>query len=67
MQNSEHQQTNIIRAFAVTAPLPQGGCLLLDDMVDSKWTLTIAAALLRRAGATFVRPIALADFSNESN
>lgn len=67
MQNSEHQQTNIIRAFSVTAPLPQGGCLLLDDRVDSKWTLTIAAALLRRAGATFVRPIALADSSNESN
>ncbi|MGN1360546.1 MAG: DEAD/DEAH box helicase [Kiritimatiellia bacterium] len=67
MQNSERQQTNIIRAFSVAAPLPTGGCLLLDDMVDSKWTLTVAAALLRRAGADFVRPIALADSSNESN
>jgi hypothetical protein len=32
-------------------------------MVDSKWTLTIAAAMLRDAGVTAVVPFALADSS----
>jgi hypothetical protein len=32
-------------------------------MVDSKWTLTIAAAMLRKAGVTAVVPFALADSS----
>jgi ATP-dependent DNA helicase RecQ len=34
--------------------------LLVDDRVDSGWTLTIAARELRRAGASEVLPFALA-------
>ncbi|WP_150307594.1 RecQ family ATP-dependent DNA helicase [Planctomonas psychrotolerans] len=34
--------------------------LLVDDLVDSRWTLTVAARALRRAGATRVLPFALA-------
>jgi ATP-dependent DNA helicase RecQ len=35
-------------------------CLLVDDMIDSGWTFTVASALLRQAGCTKVYPIALA-------
>ncbi|WP_077489323.1 RecQ family ATP-dependent DNA helicase [Sinomonas mesophila] len=34
--------------------------LLVDDLVDSRWTLTVAGRLLRRAGAGAVLPLALA-------
>jgi ATP-dependent DNA helicase RecQ len=34
--------------------------LLVDDLVDSGWTLTVTARLLRQAGATAVLPLALA-------
>ena len=34
--------------------------ILVDDWTDSGWTLTVAAALLRRAGAAQVRPFVLA-------
>jgi ATP-dependent DNA helicase RecQ len=40
--------------------LPDGPVLLVDDRVDSGWTLTIAARELRRAGAPAVLPFALA-------
>jgi len=34
--------------------------LLVDDMVDSRWTLTVAAWLLRSHGCGAVWPLALA-------
>ena len=34
--------------------------VLVDDCTDSGWTLAVAAALLRRAGAAVVRPLVLA-------
>jgi ATP-dependent DNA helicase RecQ len=34
--------------------------LLVDDVVDSGWTLTVLAALLRQAGSGPVLPLALA-------
>jgi ATP-dependent DNA helicase RecQ len=37
-----------------------GPVLLVDDLVDSRWTLTVAGRLLRRAGADAVLPFALA-------
>jgi len=37
-----------------------GPLLLVDDLVDSGWTMTIATGLLRRAGAPGVLPLALA-------
>ncbi|HWC81425.1 MAG TPA: RecQ family ATP-dependent DNA helicase [Pseudonocardiaceae bacterium] len=37
-----------------------GPVLLVDDRVDSGWTMTLAAALLRDAGAPAVLPFALA-------
>ncbi|MHA6618456.1 RecQ family ATP-dependent DNA helicase [Pseudonocardia sp. DLS-67] len=40
--------------------LPDGPVLLVDDVIDSGWTATVAARLLRRAGASAVLPFALA-------
>lgn len=37
-----------------------GPVLLVDDLVDSRWTLTVAAVALRGAGAEAVLPFALA-------
>ncbi|MET9397235.1 RecQ family ATP-dependent DNA helicase [Kitasatospora sp. NPDC002965] len=37
-----------------------GPVLLVDDLVDSGWTVTVAARLLRRAGAGAVLPLVLA-------
>jgi ATP-dependent DNA helicase RecQ len=37
-----------------------GPVLLVDDMIDSGWTATVVARLLRRAGASAVLPFALA-------
>ena len=37
-----------------------GPVLLVDDLVDSRWTMTVAARALRRAGADAVLPFALA-------
>ena len=34
--------------------------LLIDDRIDTGWTMTLAAALIRHAGAPAVLPLALA-------
>ena len=39
--------------------LPAGPVLLVDDYAASGWTLTVAAALLREAGAETVFPLVL--------
>ncbi len=36
-----------------------GPVLLVDDLIDSRWTMTLAGRLLRRAGAPAVLPLAL--------
>ena len=46
-QNAVHQCRNLDGAFAVRGDLPDGPALLVDDVVDSGWTLTVVAALLR--------------------
>jgi ATP-dependent DNA helicase RecQ len=40
--------------------LADGPVLLLDDLVDTGWTMTVCAKLLRAAGAPAVLPLALA-------
>jgi ATP-dependent DNA helicase RecQ len=60
MQNSFQQARNLDGVFEVgPGPLCEGPCLLVDDVVDSRWTMTVAAALLRRAGCSAVFPLAL--------
>ena len=61
MQNSFQQAHNLDGVFAVDpGTVSAGTCLLIDDMTDSGWTFTVAAAILRRAGCTAVFPLALA-------
>lgn len=61
MQNSYQQARNIAGAFAVNGEkVLSSPVLLLDDMVDSRWTLTIIASLLLQAQSGPVFPVALA-------
>ncbi len=62
-ENSHHRLQNLHGAFRVAVPTAYKGqpVLLVDDMVDSGWTLTLLAALLRQGGAGFVYPLALAE------
>lgn len=61
MENRFHQCHNLDAAFSVEAgDIPRGPVLLVDDVVDSAWTLTLVATLLRQAGAEAVLPFALA-------
>jgi len=62
-QNRFHQCRNLDGVFAVTPNPPMGPVLLVDDVIDSAWTMTIAAALLRQAGCDAVWPLALAESS----
>lgn len=61
MANSVQQARNIDGSLALNAPpIPGGPVLLVDDMVDSRWTLTVAAWLLGKNGSGPVWPLALA-------
>jgi ATP-dependent DNA helicase RecQ len=61
--NSFHQCRNLDGAFGVKEGIPGTPVLLVDDMVDSRWTMTVIAALLRQAGSGLVFPVALATTS----
>ena len=59
--NSAFRLAGVWDAFrAAHLSVPPGPVLLVDDIADSRWTLTVAARELRRAGATEVLPFALA-------
>ena len=59
-ENNYFQCRNLDGAFEIESRIPIGPVLLIDDVFDSGWTLTVAAALLRRAGSGPVWPLALA-------
>jgi len=59
-ENSFHQCHNLDGAFEIVTELNPGPVLLVDDLVDSGWTFTILAMLLRQAGSGRVFPFALA-------
>jgi len=60
MQNRFHQCRNLDGAFKVAGKIRFGPVLLIDDLVDSTWTMTVAAALLLKARSGPVLPLALA-------
>ena len=62
-QNRFHQCRNLDGIFGIHKPVPIGSVLLVDDIVDSGWTLTVIAALLQQAGSGMVFPVALASSS----
>jgi ATP-dependent DNA helicase RecQ len=61
MQNSAQQLASIKSAFDVRHPIPGGTALLVDDVVDSRWTLTHVGSLLKQSGCTSVMPLVPAD------
>lgn len=66
MQNSTQQARNIDGSLALNdQPIPPGPVLLVDDMVDSRWTLTVSAWLLRKNGSGVVWPVALAQTGHD--
>ncbi|HYU35632.1 MAG TPA: RecQ family ATP-dependent DNA helicase [Thermoanaerobaculia bacterium] len=61
MANSTQQARNLDGSLVIRdQPLPATPVLLVDDLVDSRWTLTVAAWLLRSHGSGEVFPLALA-------
>jgi ATP-dependent DNA helicase RecQ len=60
MHNRAQQLANVHGAFTVPAGLPNGPVLLVDDLINSKWTMTYVGSLLRQAGCPAVIPVALA-------
>lgn len=64
--NSAYRLSGVWEGFSVGPALAEaleghrGPVLLVDDLVDSRWTLTVAGRALRRAGADAVLPFALA-------
>lgn len=61
MANAVQQALNVDGSLSFRREgIPSGPVLLVDDMVDSRWTLTVAAWGLRKNGSGPVWPLALA-------
>ncbi|HEX5392870.1 MAG TPA: RecQ family ATP-dependent DNA helicase [Rhodocyclaceae bacterium] len=66
MANSTQQARNIDGSLALNGePIAPGPVLLVDDMVDSRWTLTVSAWLLRKNGSGVVWPMALSQTGHD--
>ncbi len=59
MANAAQQVANVRGRFAVSGDVPEGPCLLVDDIRFSGWTLAMVAGQLRRRGSGPVFPLAL--------
>jgi len=57
--NSAQRVAAVARRYTLEADVPAGPVLLVDDLVISGWTMTLAGVALRKAGATAVLPLAL--------
>jgi ATP-dependent DNA helicase RecQ len=55
-----HDAFQVPEELKSSLPTLAGPVLLVDDLVDSGWTMTLAGRALRRAGAGAVMPLALA-------
>ena len=67
MENSAMQALNLDGVFEVDEELVKAEpVFLFDDMLDSKWTMTVGAWILRRAGSGEVVPIALASTAKDN-
>jgi len=58
-----HRCKNLDGVFEIQGRMLKGPVLLVDDVVNSRWTLTVGSVLLRRAGSDKVYPFALATSS----
>lgn len=65
LENSTQQQVNIQNSINLDTDSVQGKTILLvDDMVDSRWSFTVIAAKLLENGAKAVYPYALVKTGN---
>jgi ATP-dependent DNA helicase RecQ len=66
MKNSSHQCENALKSFCINknANIPKR-TILIDDIVDSRWTLTVCGDILMNSGCKKIIPFALADSSNK--
>jgi ATP-dependent DNA helicase RecQ len=60
MENSAQQLRNVSDVFRVRGDTPTGPVLLVDDVADSRWTMTVLGDLLIAAGSGPVYPFAVA-------
>lgn len=60
MENSTMQARNVQGSLAIARDVPSEPVLLVDDIVDSRWTLAMAGWLLRTHGSGIVYPFVLA-------
>ncbi|MNP80085.1 hypothetical protein D3C76_1780780 [compost metagenome] len=64
MKNSQLQQLNVLDSLTVNKSNYVGySVILIDDMVDSRWTFTVAGYLLRESGYGNILPFALTSTS----
>ncbi len=66
MENSNYQCKNALDGFGINDVNLNGDYILIDDMVDSKWTLTVCGFLLLTNGAAKVYPFAIASTAVQS-
>jgi ATP-dependent DNA helicase RecQ len=58
--NSAQQCRNVWNAFDIVSEMSADPVLLVDDIYDSRWTLTVVGRALRLAGSGPVFPFVLA-------
>jgi ATP-dependent DNA helicase RecQ len=63
MQNSAMQLTNAWHTLEIAGEVLPGPVVLIDDIVDSRWTMTVAGHLLASHGAGSVHPFVFAEAS----
>lgn len=66
LTNSIQQFRNAYDSFVCTDEVLAGNVLLIDDMVDSRWTLTVCSYKLLENGANEVYPFALSNTAGAS-
>ena len=67
MENSVQQVRNVDGSLAVSVQhVPPTPVLLVDDIVGSRWTFTLAASMLRQNGSGRVWPLALSSLGRGS-
>jgi ATP-dependent DNA helicase RecQ len=60
MENSLHQSRNVLNSITIKGKILPEPVLLVDDIVDSGWTLTMAGYLLQENGSGPVFPFTIA-------
>jgi len=60
LENSVYQCQNALEGVSVIEDCHNRDFILIDDMVDSKWTLTVCGYMLKERGAGSVYPFAIA-------